>query len=248
LLRFQSYAGLSPEKLSSDKFTSVVEITLSDALGVPARTSTNIGLVPMIDTNTLNLIFGVNVTSGLTSNEVISRLKSSINGGDFLNSLSTAIGDTITNTTIAVFVDATLREFDLSALAPLIDKSGWQSRSCAFVSVKTQMSSAAQPCMLTSTSAAQPCMLTSTSYTLHMTLSAPGVSSTTVAAIVAGCFGAALLITIALVVIYCKSGSGRRRRRLSVHAEEDYVNEVNSVDEIPVGVTSTLTRTSSQFI
>ena len=236
-MRFQSYAGLSPEKLSSDTFTSAVEITLSDALGVPARTSTDIGLVPMIDTNTLNLIFGVNVTSGLTSNEVISRLKCSVNGGDFLESLSIAIGDTITNTTIAVFVDATLREFDLAALAPLTDKSGGQSRSCASIVVKTQMSSATQPCMLTSTS-----------YTLHMTLSASGVSSTTVAAIVAGCLGAALLITIAIVVIYCKSRSGRRRRRLSVHAEEDYVNEENSVDEIPVGVTSTLTRTSSQFI
>jgi hypothetical protein len=191
----------------------------------------------MIDTNALNIIFSVNVTSGLTSNEVISRLKYSVNGGDFLETLSTAIGDAITNTTIAVFVDATLREFDLAAVAPLIDKTGRQSRSCAFVAVKTQMSSAAQPRMLTSTS-----------YTLHMTLSAPGVSSQTVAAIVASCFGAALLIALALVVIYCKSTSGRRRRRLSVHAEEDYVNEENSADEIPVGVTSTLTRTSSQFI
>jgi hypothetical protein len=127
LLRLQSYAGLPPEKLSSDTFTSAVERTLSDSLGVPARTSTNIGLVPMIDTNMLNLIFRVNVTSGLTSNEVISRLKYSVNGGDFLESLSTAIGDAITNTTIAVFVDATLREFDLAALAPLTGKTGRQS-------------------------------------------------------------------------------------------------------------------------
>ena len=81
----------------------------------------------MIDTNTLNLIFSVNVTSGLTSNEVISRLKYSVNGGDFLESLSIALGDTITNTTIAVFVDTTLREVDLAALAPLTDKSGRQS-------------------------------------------------------------------------------------------------------------------------
>ena len=124
---FQSYAGLSAEKLSSDTFTSAVDTTLSDALGVPARTSTDIGLVPMIDTNTLNLIFSVNVTSGLTSNEVISRLKYSVNGGDFLESLSIALGDTITNTTIAVFVDTTLREVDLAALAPLTDKSGRQS-------------------------------------------------------------------------------------------------------------------------
>ena len=150
LLAFQSYAGLSPEKLSSDTFTSAVELTLSDALGVPARTSTNVGLVPMIDTNTLNLIFGVNVTSGLTSNEVISRLKYSVNGGDFLESLSTATGNTITNTTTAVFVDATRNEGDLSALSPLAKKSGRRSRSCASVVLKTQISSAAQPCMLTS--------------------------------------------------------------------------------------------------
>jgi hypothetical protein len=128
-LRFQSYAGLSLETLSSDTFTSAVELTLSNALGVPARTSADVGLVPMIDTNTQNLIFGVNVTSGLTSNEVISRLKYSINGGDFLESLSTATGHTITNTTIAVFVDAAQREVDLSALAPLTGKTGRQSRS-----------------------------------------------------------------------------------------------------------------------
>jgi hypothetical protein len=104
----------------------------------------------MIDTNTLNLIFGVNVTSGLTSNEVISRLKYSINSGDFLESLSTATGDTITNTTTAVFVDATRNEGDLSALSPLAKKSGRQSRSFAFVLVKTQISSTIQRCMLTS--------------------------------------------------------------------------------------------------
>ena len=151
MFRFQSYAGLSPEKLSSDTFTSAVELTLSDALGVPARTSTNIGVVPMIDANTLNLIFGVNVTSGLTSNEVISRLMYSMNGGDFLESLSTATGDTITNTTIAVFVDATRNEGDMSALSPLTKKSGRHSRSCASVAVKTQISSTIQPYMLTST-------------------------------------------------------------------------------------------------
>ena len=151
LVAFQSYGGLSSEKLSSDTFTSAVELTLSDALGVPARTSTNIGVVPMIDTNTLNLVFGVNVTSGLTTNEVISRLKYFINGGDFLESLSTATGDTITNTTIAVFVDATRNEGDLSALAPLTKKSGRQSQSCAFVAMVTQISSTIQPFMLTST-------------------------------------------------------------------------------------------------
>ena len=150
LLAFQSYTGLSPEKLSSDTFTSAVELTFSDALGVQARTSTDIGLVPMIDTSALNVIFGVNVTSGLTSNEVISRLKYLINGGDFLESLSTATGDTITNTTTAVFIDATRNEDDLSAVSPLAKKSGRQSLSCAFVVLKTQMSSTTQPCTLTS--------------------------------------------------------------------------------------------------
>ena len=68
------------------------------------------------------------------------------------------------------------------------------------------------------------------------------------ATIVAGSFGAALLIAIVLIVVYCKSRSGRRRRRLSVHAEEDYVNEEKRVDEIPLGVTLNPTRSTPQSI
>lgn len=134
ILRFQTYAGLSDEKVTSDTFRSAVELTLSDALGVPAHTSTEVGPDAMINTNTntttntLSLIFSVNVSSSFRSDEVISRLKYSIHGGAFLESLSAATGDTITNTTIAIFVDASrsepTSEASLADVAPSENHTG----------------------------------------------------------------------------------------------------------------------------
>ena len=125
----KTYSGLSAEKLTSDTFTSAVELCLSDALGIPAHTSTEVGPVAMIDTNTLSLIISVNVTSGFRSEEVISRLKYPIHGGAFLEYISAATGDTITNTTIAIFVDASGSEVPLPNVAPLTEHSGRPSRS-----------------------------------------------------------------------------------------------------------------------
>ena len=132
ILRFQTYAGLSDEKVTSDTFRSAVELTLSDALGVPAHTSTVVGPDAMINTNTntntLSLIFRVNVTSTFRSDEVISRLKYPIHGGVFLESLSAATGDTITNTTIAIFIDASRSVITLAEVAPPGEHSGKTSR------------------------------------------------------------------------------------------------------------------------
>ena len=116
--------------VTSDTFRSAVELTLSDALGVPAHTSTEVGPDTMINTNTntLSLIFSVNVTSSFISDEVISRLKYPIHGGVFLESLSAATGDTITNTTIAIFIDASRSVITLAEVAPPGEHSGKTSR------------------------------------------------------------------------------------------------------------------------
>ena len=128
LLCLQSYAGLSNERVTSDTFRSAVQLTLSDALGVPAHTSTEVGPDAMINTNTntntLSLIFSVNVTSSFRSDEVISRLKYPVHGGAFLESLSAATGDTITNTTIAIFIDASRSVVTLADVAPPKKHSG----------------------------------------------------------------------------------------------------------------------------
>ena len=116
--------------MTSDTFRSAVELTLSDALGVPAHTSTEVGPDIMINTNTntLSLIFSVNVTSTFRSDEVISRLKYPIHGGVFLESLSAATGDTITNTTIAIFIDASRSVITMAEVAPPGEHSGKTSR------------------------------------------------------------------------------------------------------------------------
>ena len=74
------------------------------------------------------------------------------------------------------------------------------------------------------------------------------MSSTTVAGITAGCFGAAALIAIILTVLYCKTRSGGGGRRLPVHADMKDGFKERRVDGIPVGVTSNHARTTSQFI
>ena len=55
----------------------------------------------------VNLLFTVNSTSGLRSDELIIRLKNSMVCGDFYSSLSAYSGIAFTNLTSAVYVDAT---------------------------------------------------------------------------------------------------------------------------------------------
>ena len=85
-------------------------------------------------------------------------------------------------------------------------------------------------------------------FNFHRAIQSSGISSIAVAGITAGCFGAVVLITILLTVLYRNSRSGRRRRRLPVHSDENYGFQDKRVDEIPMGVTLNPTQTASQFI
>lgn len=56
----------------------------------------------------VNLLFTVNSTSGLRSDELIVRLKNSMGSGDFYSSLSAYSGINFVNATSAVYVDTTV--------------------------------------------------------------------------------------------------------------------------------------------
>ena len=70
-------------------------------------TSTNASTSPSTPNDEVNLMFTVNSTGGLRSDELIIRLKNSMGCGDFYSSLLAYSGITFTNLTSAVYVDAT---------------------------------------------------------------------------------------------------------------------------------------------
>jgi hypothetical protein len=79
----------------------------TDVIIAPRLTLIGTSASTSAPSDVVNLMFTVNSTSGLRSDELITRLKNSMGCGDFYSSLSAYSGIAFTNLTSAVCVDAT---------------------------------------------------------------------------------------------------------------------------------------------
>jgi hypothetical protein len=109
----QTLSGISINQASSSAFTAAVRYAISNVLSVDATSDVRIVMTPKTTgfrtqaAMSVNLMYNVNVTSGLKPTELITRFQNSLNDGDFLEALQYNSNMSITNITSAAIVDVT---------------------------------------------------------------------------------------------------------------------------------------------
>jgi hypothetical protein len=106
-------SGISINQASSSVFVAAVRYAISNVLSVDATSDVRIVMTPKTTrfrtqaAMSVNLMYNVNVTSGLKPTELITRFQNSLNDGDFLEALQYNSNMSITNITSAAIVDVT---------------------------------------------------------------------------------------------------------------------------------------------